>query len=78
VKVHIRPEKGCGKARLAAGLPGEKDLNQTMVAERHKRVTAGLDIDDAAAKMKSSMPFGGFERARQFSWEPAGMDDKRG
>ena len=46
-----------------------------MVAERHKRMTAGLDIDDAAAKMKCSMPFGGFERARQFSREPAGMDD---
>ena len=67
MKVHIGPEKTRGETRLAVGLPGEKDLNHAVVAERHKPVMAGFETNDAAAKKKSSMPFGGFERARQFS-----------
>ncbi len=73
MKINIEMDMTAEEARKLMGLPDVTKLQDKMMAEMQKRVSAALDTSDPEAMMKAWMPLGGqgFEQFHRFLWDSA-------
>jgi Family of unknown function (DUF6489) len=79
MKVNIELDLTPEEARTLMGLPDVTKLNEAVIGEMQKRMTAALDVSDLEAMAKAWMPFGGFEQFQRFLWDrakPGGKKDQ--
>jgi hypothetical protein len=71
MKVNIEIDMTPEEARKVMGLPDLSKMQEKVVAELQKRITASLDLNDPQAMLKAWMPLGGLEQFQQFLWDSA-------
>jgi hypothetical protein len=73
MKIHVEMDMTPEEARKLMGLPDVTKMQDKMMAEMQKRMTAAMDTTDPEAMLKAWMPMGGqaFEQFQKFLWDGA-------
>jgi hypothetical protein len=73
MKIQVEMDMTPEEARKLMGLPDVTKLQDKMMAEMQKRVSAAMDTNDPEAMMRAWMPLGGqgFEQFQRFLWDSA-------
>jgi hypothetical protein len=73
MKIHVEMDMTPEEARKLMGLPDVSKMQEKMMAELSKRVSAAMDTKDPEAMMKAWMPLAGqgFEQFQRFLWDSA-------